>query len=114
MIKRISNQRPEVRENVRGGIGALDFVNIFEKDELSGKANMFAEVTLKPGDTIGEHPHGTEGEIYIVKSGTATVTDCGETFELGVGDAMWTTGGETHSVANKTNENLVIYAIVLP
>ena len=114
MIKAKALQRKEIRENLRGGIGALDFMHIFEKDELSGKANMFAEVTLHPGQSIGEHPHGAEGEIYIIKSGVATVTDCGETYEMGVGDAMWTTGGETHSIENRTSEDLVIYAIILP
>lgn len=106
--------RRDVKENLRGGNGALAFTHIFEKDELSGKANMFAEVTLLPGESIGEHPHGDEGEIYIVKSGIATVTDCGRVHELNAGDAMWTTGGETHSVENRTNDPLVIYAIILP
>jgi len=114
MIKLKSAQRCEVKEKLRGGNGALDFVHIFEKDELLGKANMFAEVTLKPGESIGEHPHGEEGEIYIVKSGVATVTDCGNVYELNAGDSMWTTGGETHSIENKSQENLVIYAIILP
>ena len=114
MIKRNSEQRKEIKENLRGGIGALDFRHIFEKNELSGKANMFAEVTLLPGESIGEHPHGEEGEMYIVKSGIATVTDCGKTYELNVGDAMWTTGGETHSIENKSDAPLVIYAIILP
>ena len=114
MIKREDSQRKEIRENLRGGVGALDFKHIFEKDELSGKANMFAEVTLLPGESIGEHPHGEEGEIYIVKSGVATVTDCGKVYEMNVGDAMWTTGGETHSIENKTESPLIIYAIILP
>ncbi len=114
MIKRKEEMRPEVKENLRGGRGALSFTHIFEKDELSSKANMFAEVTLLPGESIGEHPHGEEGEIYIVKSGTATVTDCGEVYDLSAGDAMWTTAGETHSIENKTEKPLVIYAIILP
>ncbi len=114
MIKLRDSQKKDIKENLRGGVGALDFTHIFEKAELSGKANMFAEVKLLPGQSIGEHPHGDEGEIYIVKSGVATVTDCGKEYELNVGDAMWTTGGETHSVENKSNEELVIYAIILP
>ncbi len=114
MIKRNSSQRKEIKENLRGGVGALDFKHIFEKSELSDKANMFAEVILLPGQSIGEHPHGTEGELYIVKEGIATVTDCGEVYELYAGDAMWTTAGETHSIENKTDDLLVIYAIILP
>lgn len=114
MIKFKSERRGEVRENLRGGKGALQFSHIFEKSELKDKANMFAEVTLLPGESIGEHPHGQEGEMYIIMKGAATVTDCGEVFELGEGDAMWTTGGETHSIENRTDEPLVIYAIILP
>lgn len=114
MIKTKASQRKEIRENLRGGVGALDFLHLFEKEELSGKANMFAEVMLLPGESIGEHPHGDEGEIYIIKSGVATVTDCGKTCEMNAGDVMWTTGGETHSIENKSNSPLVIYAIILP
>lgn len=114
MIKLKSEMRGEVRENLRGGNGALQFSHIFEKAELKDKANMFAEVTLLPGESIGEHPHGEEGEMYIVMSGKATVTDCGKVYELGAGDAMWTTGGETHSIQNNSSELLVIYAIILP
>ena len=49
MIKRRATMRPETKENLRGGHGALSFTHIFEKDELCGKANMFAELTLLPG-----------------------------------------------------------------
>ena len=114
MIKLKKERRQEIRENLRGGKGALAFSHIFEKEELSGKANMFAEVILLPGESIGEHPHGEEGEMYIVMSGTATVTDCGKEYELSCGDAMWTTNGETHSIENRTEKELVIYAVILP
>ncbi len=114
MIKRRSDMSVQLRENLRGGKGALEFINIFEKEELSGKANMFAEVKLMPGESIGVHEHNSEGEIYIVKSGRATVTDNGKEHELACGDAMWTTGGETHSLENRTDEPLIVYAIILP
>ncbi len=114
MIKLKTTMRSEIKENLRGGNGALSFTHIFEKDELSSKANMFARVLLKPGESIGEHPHGEEGEMYIVISGTATVTDCGKEYALSEGDAMWTTGGETHSIENRSDKDIEIYAIILP
>ena len=114
MIKRKEEQRTEIRENLRGGFGALEFRHIFEKDELSGKAKMFAKILLLPGQSIGEHAHGEEGEIYIVEKGVATVTENGSEHELFPSDTMWTTGENTHSIKNKTEEELLIYAIILP
>ena len=114
MIKKREDRRTEVRENLKGGNGALAFSHVFESEELSGKAKMFAEVTLMPGESIGVHQHNEEGEMYIVQSGKGTVTDNDCACELYPGDAIWTTNGDTHSISNKTTEPLVIYAIILP
>ncbi len=113
MIKRKADRLGEIKSNLRGGVGDLAFSHLFSSEELSGKARMFAEVTLKQGESIGVHEHNEEGEVYIVSKGTATVTDNGEEYTLLPGDAMWTTGGDTHSIENKEKEPLVIFAIIL-
>ncbi len=114
MVKKKNEMREEIRSNLRGGRGDLKFTHIFEKEELADRANMFATVTIMPGESIGEHPHSSEGEMYIVKSGCGIVTENGIEHELSAGDAMWTTGGDTHSIENRGTEPLVIYAIILP
>ncbi len=114
MIKKRCEMREEIRSNLRGGKGDLKCVNVFEKDETSSRVNMFAEMTLLPGESIGEHQHAPEGEIYVIKSGCAVVMDNGTQHELFPGDAMWTTDGDSHSIENRGTEPLVIYAIILP
>ena len=113
MIKRKNDRVNEIKSNLRGGVGDLSFSYLFSSEELLGKARMFAEVTLKKGESIGVHEHNEEGEIYIISKGTATVTDNGEEQTLLPGDAMWTTGGDAHSIENRGDEPLVIFAIIL-
>ena len=112
MIKHRAEMRPEVKENLKGGHGALHFTHIFEPDELT-KSRMFAVISLKPGDSIGVHPHGEEGEAYVVLDGSVTVTEDGTDYILHAGDAEYCTGGHTHALLNHTDGPAAVLAVIL-
>ncbi len=105
--------KSEIRANLRGGNGDVKLMHLFTAEELSGKAKMCAKITLDPGCSIGEHAHSEDGEMYIIISGKGTVDDNGTEREVFPGDAVWTTGGEYHSIKNNTNEPMEMYAIVI-
>ena len=113
MFKKVSDMRTEVRENVRGGNGALAMQHLFEADELSGYGKMMAKFTIEKGQSIGTHAHDEDGELYIILSGVGKVCDNGEDIEVHAGDAVWTTNGEFHSITNEKDEPLELYAIVI-
>lgn len=113
LVKKVQDMRQARKANVRGGVGELAFSYLFEESELGDKAAMVAKVTLEPGQSIGEHTHDEDGELYIVVSGKGMVNDNGVPREVCAGDAVWTTGGELHSVINHGDETLVLYAIVI-
>ena len=72
----------EIKSNLRGGVGDLAFRHLFSGAELGGRADLFAIVTLEPGQSVGEHPHTANGEAYVVLTGSVTVTEDGEDFHL--------------------------------
>jgi quercetin dioxygenase-like cupin family protein len=112
MIKRRQEMTVEPRFEVKGGRGGYDSTHIFEQSEVA-KTTLFAVNTLPPGSSIGVHPHQEEGEAYIVLSGKATVTEDGQDYLLGPGDAEYCTGGHTHGIANDSDEPLAFLAIIM-
>lgn len=114
MIRRKEEMTVQLRENIRGGKGTLECLNLFAKEEMCGKCNLFTIFTVKPGDSIGLHPHVEDAEAYYVLEGEITVEDNGETHTLRPGDAMWTGNGGEHSVSNLTDAPAKFLAIILP
>ena len=112
MIKRKEAMTHTTRENMRGGKGAVQSVNIFEGEELP-KTRVFSVLTIQPGDSIGAHPHTGEGEVYLILEGAATVTEDGVDYVLKAGDAEYCSNGQTHAIANHTDAPVTFLAIVI-
>ncbi len=113
MTNKQNEMKSEIRSALRGGNGDVKLVHLFSAEELSSKAKMCAKITLDPGCSIGEHSHSEDGELYIIISGKGTVNDNGVEREVLAGDAVWTTGGEYHSIANNSDKPMEMYAIVI-
>jgi len=103
----------EIKSNLRGGVGDLQFRHLFSGEELGGRADLFAVVTLRPGESIGEHPHAGNGEAYLVLTGAVTVTEDGEARVLNPGDAEFCANGHTHSAFNHTDEDATFLALIM-
>ena len=103
----------EIKSNLRGGVGDLQFLHLFSGAELGGRADMFAVVTLQPGQSIGEHPHSGNGEAYLILTGSATVTEDGVARILNPGDAEFCADGHTHSIVNHTDETATFLALIM-
>jgi len=113
MVFYSDKMRSQLRSDVRGGTGDMTFVHLVEPEHTCGKCRVVARIDIPAGSSIGDHPHGPDAEIYIIISGTATVTDNGQTFTLNPGDAMFTGDGNHHSIANNTDQPLSLYAVVI-
>lgn len=113
MIRKKEDMRLQLRENICNGDGSIECLHLLEKEEMCGKARLCALMTLKPGDSIGLHPHGPDAEIYYILSGEMIGTDNGKEVVLHAGDAMFTANNETHSVKNVASEPAVLLAVVM-
>lgn len=112
MIKKRESLRQETKTNARGGTGDIQFTHIFEADEVKN-SRLTAVITIEAGDSIGVHPHEGEGEIYVILSGAATVTEDGVEQILRAGDAEYCAAGQTHGIYNHTDEPMSMLAIVI-
>lgn len=91
----------------------------FKGGEKEVSARMFADernrimrATLKPGASIGMHVHDTSSEIVYVLQGCATVLEEGSEHTLTAGMCHYCPRGESHSVINRGEEDLLLFAVV--
>ncbi|MDD4847362.1 MAG: cupin domain-containing protein [Bacteroidales bacterium] len=113
MIRRQNEMEIAHREHVLNGEGTIISQTLLRPDQMSGKSRLCARNTLPPHSSIGQHPHTIDAEIYYILEGEATVCDNGKEMILHAGDVMFTANGETHSIANNSDKNVVFLAIIL-
>lgn len=114
MYKMYDEMHTEVKHRLRGGEGDPVTRQIFSPEELGGRVEMFNIMTLQPGESVGVHDHVTNGEAYLILSGSVTVTDDAESRVLNTGDAEFCADGHTHSIRNHTDAPASFLALILP
>ncbi len=111
MLVRKEEMKTYERENVRGGVGTLKFSDLLT--ESPPHCTMMSTVTFGPGESVGEHTHENNGELYYILEGTMIVNDDGVDYEMNVGDAHYCFSGHSHSARNETDKPATIFAIIL-
>jgi len=111
MVIHRSEMKVEEKERMRDGDGITRLTHLVNGDQKN--ARLFAEVTLEPGCSIGEHPHDSETEYYFILSGTGIVNDDGKEVEVKQGDSVVTGNGASHSIRNTGSVPLVFYAVIV-
>ena len=99
---------------IRGGNGETEMRKILlGADEMYGKGRMFNEMILAPGNSIGEHAHSGDNEIFYFLSGEGEYNDNGTIVTVRPGDTVICNDGETHSLKNTGKEPLRFIALIL-
>ena len=103
-----------VSKCIRNGNGNTDMLQLLNgPDEMYGKGRMFNKMTLAPGNSIGEHRHSGDSEIFWFLSGTGEYNDNGTVTEVGPGDLAVCNDGELHALVNNGTEPLTFIALIL-
>lgn len=113
MIKKASEFKTEYRENMRGGNGVVEITNFVTPAELNDKGRLFANITLRPGCSIGYHVHENDSEIFYLMKGEALYNDNGVEHILTAGDVMVCPAGTGHSIANNDSEDVEVCAVIV-
>ena len=113
MIRKASELKTEYRENMRGGNGTVELTGFATPAELNDKGRLFANVTLKPGCSIGYHVHESDSELFYLMKGEALYNDNGVEYTVHAGDVMICPAGTGHAVANNGQETVEICAVIV-
>jgi mannose-6-phosphate isomerase-like protein (cupin superfamily) len=114
MIRKKSEIVADVRHDFRGGVGEVAIHPFMNEEEAIGAGRLFARLIIeKPGDSIGQHVHQGELEVYHILQGKALVNDNGREVVLEPGDTHICVDGDFHSVENVGEDTLEFIAIIL-
>ena len=114
MIRRKDECTTEIREHMRDGDGSVLLTSfIAGPEELNGKGRLFSKITLEPGCSIGYHLHDTDAELFYILRGTAEYNDNGTIRTVSAGDVTICPTGESHGIANRTDETVELVAVIV-
>jgi mannose-6-phosphate isomerase-like protein (cupin superfamily) len=113
MIKKLAQQKEEIRENMRGGTGKVTFRHYLNKEEMKAKCRLCSQIIIAPGASIGVHEHINEDEIYIIQQGQGIINDNGKDVVVESGDAVLTGQGGMHSIKNIGATDLIFTAVII-
>lgn len=104
---------PRRKANAANGNGLVESKVLAEKDQMHNHVRMFNHMILQPGNSIGEHKHEGETEFYYILKGNPKFSDNGTMKTLRPGDCAVTGNGESHSIANETDQVVEFIAMVV-
>ena len=113
MIKKAADMQTEYRPNMRDGNGTVELTSFATPEELNDKGRLFANITLKPGCSIGYHVHEKDSELFYIMKGTALYNDNGVEGTVSAGDVMLCPAGAGHAIANKGEETVELCAVIV-
>lgn len=114
MIYEQATLNNEIKENLFGGNGAIQFKHLFKQgDAFCNKGKLFSHITLKPGISLGTHTHTGEFEIYYITKGEGTYNDNGTSKMVKAGDVTICNDGKKHGIENTGKEDLEIVILIL-
>lgn len=103
----------EIRENMRGGEGAVRIRHYVPGSAFRANVRLCAQLVLPPGSSIGLHRHEGEDEVYIVVRGRGQLDEGQGHVRVEPGDAILTGDGESHSILNDCDEPLELTAMIV-
>lgn len=112
MLIRESGRPVRRLKNVRGGSGEITLHDLATPETLPKTLRVLAYITLKPGESIGDHRHESEAEVYHCIRGEGLVADGGETDEITPGDTVVLPAGTMHGLRNTGLSDLEVLAVV--
>ena len=113
MIRKAADCKKMYNEKMRGGNGTVEITSFATPEELNNKGRLFANITLKPGCSIGYHVHEKDSELFYLIKGEALNNDNGVECLLSAGDVMLCPAGTGHAIANNGTEDVELCAVIV-
>ncbi|MFA9398671.1 MAG: cupin domain-containing protein [Clostridiaceae bacterium] len=112
MIKK-KNELKSESKCIREGKGQAKLEHIIEGEEFCGKGRLFAKMTIAPGNSVGYHKHVGDCEAYYILEGEGVLVENGEEKVIKKGEVTYCKEGDSHSIENASDKDLVFIALVL-
>jgi mannose-6-phosphate isomerase-like protein (cupin superfamily) len=101
MIIKKNSATVRMLDKCHDGVGALSCREYLADYHRKGAGiKFYHDNLLQPGDSIGEHAHKDDEEMYVILDGSGTMKIDSVTQPVVSGDICITRRGHSHSLAN--------------
>lgn len=107
MIIKYNEIEKVIVNNMRGGVGNI-FIQRFDDE-----SKMIAQITIPSQSSIGFHEHINDEEIVYIIEGQGKCIAAGKEVEIAKGFVNYVKRGESHSIINDSDQDLILLAIIL-
>jgi len=111
VIRNFLTAARQAQESSHGGDGPVDLYEVWSKDDFESAIDFFDRVVVKPGSTVGTHRHGDNEEMYVILSGTGTMTIDGTPTRIKAGDMILNRAGGEHGLVNDSDADIDILVL---
>jgi len=111
MIRYRSEMPTEYEDQPAGGIGRMSFHTLLKPEVLEGRTGMLAVITLEPGNTVGEHLHDTDSEVFFLLEGQGVMIEDGKRSQVSAGDIEYCPKGHSHGLEPVGDKPVVFLAL---
>lgn len=87
--------------------------HLINEVERGNGCNMFANVTIEVGATLGYHEHHGETETYYITQGVGIYRDNDKQYEVTAGDVVFCEDGSGHGLENTGDIDITFVALIL-
>ena len=94
-------------ENFKGGEKHLEAQMYFD-----GTNRILTRARLVPGASIGMHTHEDSCEVIFILEGNGSLMEEGTKKAVQAGDCLYCPKGESHSLVNDSEKDLIFCAVV--
>ncbi|HAN43899.1 MAG TPA: cupin domain-containing protein [Ruminococcaceae bacterium] len=110
MIKNLFDA-PSVYKKQHGGDGEPLMTYLMGRDDFKTGLQLVCLMQLEPNQSVGEHTHGNDEELYIILEGEGLMTINGEQTQVKAGDVCLNPIGGTHSLVNNSSRLLKVLVL---
>ena len=108
------DELPCERKKMFGGSGeAIMYKLLNGAEEMYGKGRVFNYIRLEKDCEVAWHIHNGDGETYFILKGEGEYSDNGKIVTLKAGDVTICPAGTGHGIANNSNEDVEICAVIV-
>jgi mannose-6-phosphate isomerase-like protein (cupin superfamily) len=111
MIRPLAQVALNDRMAIRGGEGPARSGDYLTRGDMDGILAA-GRTVLEPGSSIGEHPHPTTCELYLIVQGRGTGILDGRRFPVQEGDLFVAQAGHSHGLVNDSDAPLAVFGVL--
>nr|WP_239480611.1 cupin domain-containing protein [Parashewanella hymeniacidonis] len=111
VIRNFLKAEKQQQHSAHDGIGSVELFEVFGRSDFQSSIDFIDRQVIPPKSTVGYHKHGNNEELYIILSGSGTMTIDGIESKVTKGDIIKNKPFGEHGLVNDSDNDIELLII---